>query len=218
MIKDKNILFYFLKGSFSTRKIDEKIGFDPIKSKGWESWNVLKKYGLKNSDKGKLYIFSSTEAKRIIKKFLNNENDLDSIINDSEIALLKKYKNSYLLAKSEKDFVNIMSGETRNITRSFFITSKKLVGTCQYKGCRSTKLETAHFKKDRPQIFMNSAKKFRVEYDGLYKYNLYNVFYDFLLSHSQKKSICFLCKRHHNELDNKSTDRVSFSRNIIWND
>ena len=51
MIKDKNILFYFLKGSFSTRKIDEKICFDPIKSKGWESWNVLKKYGLKNSDK-----------------------------------------------------------------------------------------------------------------------------------------------------------------------
>ena len=92
------------------------------------------------------------------------------------------------------------------------------MGTCQYKACRSTKLETAHFKKDRPQIFMNSAKKFRVEHDGLYKYNLYNVFYDFLLSHSQKKSICFLCKRHHNELDNKSTDRVSFSRNIIWND
>ena len=218
MIKHSDILFYFLKGSFSTRKIDEKIGYDPIKSKGWESWNVLKKYKLKNSDKGKLYIFSSSETKRIIKSFISTENDLDSIISSTEIALLKKYKKSFLIAKSEKDLVNIMSGETRNITRSFFITTKKLIGTCQYKGCNSTKLETAHFKKDRPQIFMNSAKKFREVHDAMFIYDLYKIFYDFLISHSKKKSICFLCKQHHNELDTKSTNRNKFSKNIIWND
>ena len=46
MIKDKNILLYFLKGSFSTRKIDEKIGLTLLSQKAGNLGMFLK-YGLK---------------------------------------------------------------------------------------------------------------------------------------------------------------------------
>ena len=59
--------------------------FNPLKSKGWESWNVLKKYKLLNSDKGKLYVFSSLESKRIIKEYIKGKKTLKALINSKEI-------------------------------------------------------------------------------------------------------------------------------------
>ena len=45
--EEKTILFYFLKYNYSMREIDKILGFDPKKSKGWESWDILNKYHIK---------------------------------------------------------------------------------------------------------------------------------------------------------------------------
>ena len=37
-------------------------------------------------------------------------------------------------------------------------------------------------------------------------FDLYNIFEDFLYSHYENKSVCFLCKKHHNELGRKEKE------------
>ena len=84
----------------------------------------------------------------------------------------------------------------------------------------ATNLETCHFKKSRPEIFKISARKFKTKSYGLFSYDLYKIFEDFLLSHKIRKSICFLCKEHHTELDTVEKHSKSslnkYIKNIIW--
>ena len=51
----------------------------------------------------------------------------------------------------------------------------------------------------------------------VYLYDLYKIFEDFLYSHKTNKSVCFLCKEHHNQLAKKEKES-RFALNIFIKD
>lgn len=216
------ILFFYLKEGYSTRIIDKKLGYDPVKSKGWKSWGVLKKYGINEKEKKTLFVYPKNQTKRIIKEIIKNngKKPIQNLIENIRPENLKRFKDSWVITSSPEALYQITNGETRNLIRNFFLTKKKIIGECQYKKCKETKaLETAHYLKSRPQIFIEAANKLKnVEGDN-YKFNLSNIFEEYLLQHKHNKAICFLCKTHHREFDKKSLtqqEKAKFKRNIIW--
>ena len=64
---EKHVLIGFLRFGFSTRKLD-KLFFGKDNSRGWLSWEVLKKHELLISDKGALYAYSNNQVNNFIKK------------------------------------------------------------------------------------------------------------------------------------------------------
>jgi len=220
--KEITVLLYFLKAGFSTRELDLKLGHVSKKSKGWISWEILKKYNVNDADKGKLFVFPTQQARSIIKELplIDSNSPVDILLTLNKPNNLKRFHDSYLITESVESFYQIMKGETRNIIRDFFITKKKLVGKCQFKGCNvNTALETAHNLKSRPQIFKESATKFKKNISGKYMFDLASIFEDYLMSHKAKKSVCFLCKAHHREFDNpKKTKKefLEFRKKIEW--
>tara|TARA_Y100000768_G_scaffold284119_1_gene218678 strand:+ start:657 stop:1340 length:684 start_codon:yes stop_codon:yes gene_type:complete len=221
--KEKEVLLYFLKAGYSTRQLDKiKLGLDPNLTKGYSSWEILKKYKLRDEDKHKLFIYNKKQSDNIILKLseLNKKGAIDILIASNKPTNIDKYCNSYLLAESEDSLEKIMSGETRNITRNFFLSQKKIIRECQYKNCKAQKLETCHFKRSRPEIFKKSASKFKKDLNGLFLFDLYRIFEDYLYSHKEKKSVCFLCKYHHQELDRlerKSKVKLrEYAKDIEW--
>lgn len=224
MTKDeKDVLLYFLKAGYSTRELEKKrLGLDPKRTIGFESWEILKKYHLRDEDKQSLFIYGQQQALNIISQIpvIGKTGAIDILIKSNRPNNIEKYHNSFLLADSEDSLEKILSGETRNIIRDFFLPQKRLIGQCQFKNCNIESLDTCHFRKSRPEIFKNSASKFRKNLNGLYLYDLYNIFKDYLESHKIKKSVCFLCKEHHNQLAQKEkqskTALNKFSKNIEW--
>ena len=188
-----------------------------------KSWDILKNFFLSNDDKGKLFIYKTRQAQKIINKIpeINRPGAIDILIAVNKPTLIKKYEDSFLLAKSDESLVKIMSGETRNLVRDIFLPQKRLMGICQIKGCGETKLDTCHYKKDRPTIFIDSASRFKNELGDLFMYDIYKIFEDFLLSHKEKRSVVFLCKLHHRQLERLEKTGTknllnSFKRKIEW--
>ena len=113
---------------------------------------------------------------------------------------LQKYKDIFIIAKSEKALYSAFSGETRNLIRDFFSPQKKLVGHCQFLNCSKEDIDTVHLNRNRPEIFMDCATKNKTIFENCFKYDIYKIMTCFLQEHSKPRSICFLCKQHHNEL------------------
>ena len=197
-------LTLFLKNGYSTRTIDTKLGFDNKVSKGWESWAILKKYFLVKEDRHKLFLFTELEIKTILKKLslVKSRPETVKLFLESSPNIVSKYKNSYLLTKSEIELGKILSGETRNITNVFFKKSKSSANICQYSKCNNTDLETVHLNERRPAIFINAAKKSKIgKINELQVFDIYSTMTKYLHYHSLPKSICYLCKKHHLELE-----------------
>lgn len=202
------VLLNFLKSAFSTRKLDAMLGFS--KSKGWKSWDILKKYNLTDCDKGKLFLYTENQSKKFIKKIMEKKDNLENLIKNNPPTNLQKYRDIFIIAKSEKALYSAFSGETRNIVRDFFSPQKKLASHCQFFNCNNKNIDTVHLIKDRPQIFMEGAAKNKVTFEDSFKYDIYQIMIYFLQTHAKSKSICFLCKNHHNELhklERKSSKR-----------
>ncbi|MFA5406808.1 MAG: hypothetical protein WC307_05630 [Candidatus Nanoarchaeia archaeon] len=218
---DYEILKAFLKLGFSTRMLDKLLGFNQRTSKGWVSWNILKKYKLINEDKGKLFLYTDGQCRSIIKRIMKSNANINSLIKDIEPKTLDKYKDTFVLAKSGKDFYNILSGETRNIIKNFFSSFKKIVGTCQIDLCKKSKLDTVHLKEERPIIFIKCSEnnKEKIQ-DNFYKFNVFETMKCFLKAHKRKGYVCFLCKEHHQQLHNleKSSKEElrDFKKRIIF--
>tara|TARA_B100000795_G_C22616717_1_gene367272 strand:- start:124 stop:795 length:672 start_codon:yes stop_codon:yes gene_type:complete len=223
MSKDEiDILLYFLKAGLSTRKLDERMGFSSKKTKGWKSWDILQKYDIDKKDKGKLFVYTSRQARLMIKEIPNikSKAPIDILLLINKPDNLKRFIDSFLITKNPESLYQIMKGETRNIIRDFFITKKKIIGTCQYRGCNEIKaLETAHYGMSRPEIFLESANKYKQSISNKYMFDLAKIFEDYLMSHSGDKSVCFLCKNHHRQLDdsdNTQKDIRLFKQKIEW--
>jgi len=215
------VMLNFLKSGLSTRQLDNILGHTSEKTNGWKSWEILKKYMLKDGDKNRLFLYSGRQATDIIRKIIEDPSRKDLIIQSSSPSNLEKYMNTHVIADSDESFYRIFSGETRNIIQSFFNPKKKLIGKCQFRGCKHEKmqLDTVHYSRERPKIFMDCAKKNRKAHDrNSYIYDVYGTMKCFLRAHSRKNSICFLCKAHHNELhqleDGNRRDLISFKKNI----
>tara|TARA_B100000902_G_C27022879_1_gene770499 strand:- start:82 stop:753 length:672 start_codon:yes stop_codon:yes gene_type:complete len=208
--KELDILLYFLKAGYSTRQLDDKMGFSSKKTKGWMSWDILKKYNINDTDKGKLFVYTTTQARSIIKEIpkIKSKSPIKLLLSINKPDNLKRFIDSFIITDSTEKFYQIMTGETRNIIRNFFITHKKIVGKCQYNGCNETRaLETAHYGMSRPEIFIKSADKYKKSISGKFIFDLAEIFEDYLMSHAGKKIVCFLCRKHHRKLDDKNNTK-----------
>lgn len=215
---ERKVLLNFLKSGLSTRRLDKLLKYDHKKTKGWKSWEILKKYNLKSGDKAKLFLYSSKQSEDIIKKYTNDRGckDFELFIRDIPSKNLERYKNTYVLAESENRFYDIFSGETRNIIQSFFKPQKDLIGKCQFRDCKNRgELDTVHFLISRPLIFKRSAKKVAIITEqSLFKYDVYKTMKLFLEAHFNMESVCFLCKKHHNELHRLEVSGKKLLRNF----
>jgi len=196
--KEKLVLINFLKTGLSTRALDNLMGCDKTKTRGWKSFEILRRYNLKDSDKGVLFLYSNSQCISFIKKL--NKIQLSELIRGEIPKIINKYSNSKVLAKDEYSFYQVMGGETRNIIQSFFTPMKKIVKPCQFLKCYNKDLDTVHLNKERPTIFMDSAKELRLKKGNLFEYPILETMEKFLKSHQRRGVICFLCKEHHLEL------------------
>ncbi len=222
MKSESEILLNFLKSGLSTRELDHQMGYDPVISKGWKSWKILQKYKLQANDRGSLFCFRKAEAMAIIKsiKSATDRKGVETILSSFKPRFFNKYKGIYIVADSADKVAIVLSGEVRNITQSFFNPLKKVIGTCQFPECDNTNLDTVHLQKSRPENLALACVSGRVQ-DDSDKYDVYEVLLKYIHLHSQKKSLCFLCKKHHEELG--SYERVGgkklndFRKTIISN-
>jgi len=219
--REIDVLISFLKFGLSTRKLDEHLEYSS--TRGWKSWKILKKYKLKNIDKGKLFVYPMKQSREIIKILMKNPNSsIENLIERNPPKNLDRYKDTFVIAKSEKSFYDIFSGETRNLIQGFFSPLKKSIGKCQFKGCDSIgELDTAHYLSDRHPIFMMCARKFRETLENnFFRYNAYKVMWCFLETHFEKRAVCFLCKNHHSKFDRLKKSNIiafkEFKKNIIF--
>jgi hypothetical protein len=207
-----------LNDGFSTRQIDKALGENPIKSKGWISFKVLKKYKLLLKDKGKLFLHNQTEAKKIVSEILNSKNysyKLEALISKHPPASIAKYKNIFIVADDAEKFYIAAEGLVRNLTHKFFSQKKKKIGICQY--CeKKMELDTAHIGDERPVILKKSANSLKFKQNGQLYFPLENILKSYLLEHQKPKSIAFLCKNHHLMQENlkKGKDKISY-RNFL---
>ena len=208
------VLVNFLKNGLSSRQIDVLLGYDKNKTRGWKSWTILKEYKLSKEDKGKLFLYNSVEYREIISKL--KEIKLDILIKNKVPSIIKKYEDAIVLAKSEENFYQIMSGETRNIMKRIFGSLKKSIPYCQFKNCKGTELETAHLHTNRPEIFKLCAKRLRKKKLRYYEYPIGLVMKEYLIGHQRKDAVCFLCKKHHLKLDSIKTKKglKEYKKNI----
>ncbi len=199
-INEELVVLNFLKSNLSTRQLDKLLGYNPKQSKGWESWNILKKYKLENADRGRLFCFKNNECVAIVKNIMNlgERVDIESLFIDSRPKHLESYRDTFILAPSSGKVYKVLEGEVRNITLSFFTPLKKTIGKCMFVDCNNTNLDTVHFVKSRPEIFMLASEFGHISNSD--KYDVYKTMRQYLQLHAKKNSICFLCKKHHQEL------------------
>lgn len=198
--RDREIVLNFLNSNFSTRQLDRILGYNPQKSKGWISWKILKSYNLHAGDRGKLFCFRKQQSLRIIGQLMKvrTRKEVGEILRKAEPEFFEKYRGTHIIAESDEKVSIVLSGEVRNITQSFFKPLKKSVGVCQFPKCDREDLDTVHLLKSRPEIL-----KLSIEYGKdleTNKYNVYEVLRHYIYLHSKRKSLCFLCKKHHEEL------------------
>lgn len=217
---DRETLYLYLRLGLSTRRIDKALGRDPSRTKGWFSWVILKDYALTRHDRGCLFTYSPREAERCILQVRDRSaREMRASIRRTGPAALEKYRNQTVEAAGERQLHDLLSGLTRNLTRNFFIKQKKALGGCQLIGCtnRKVQIDTAHITDERPDIFMREARALRTRLgNGLYRYPIYPIIREFLQAHRSPKSIAFLCRPHHNELDTlKLRDRAKYRSMLI---
>ncbi|GMQ95130.1 MAG: hypothetical protein BMS9Abin13_241 [Patescibacteria group bacterium] len=218
---EKEVLLNFLKSGLTTRQLDEALGYNSKKSNGWESWAILKRYKIDKKYKGHLFCFRKHECLQIIREIMvaDNKGAVEKILDEARPQFLECYSDTYLIADSDEKVKGVLGGEVRNITQSFFSPLKKIVGVCQYPRCKKTNLDTVHLKKSRPEIFLEACALGRIPNSK--KYNVYKIMKQYVQLHDRKKSICFLCKKHHQDLfkyEDKGGKELRDFRNKIVSD
>ena len=223
-LEEQKTIRFFLKEGFSTRKIDSLLGYNSQETKGWKSWKLLQKYNIKEKHRHALFLFSENEIKSIIDSILKSTdpNSIEDLIAKRVPKVVAKYQSSYLACKGEKELSSILSGEIRNITQQFFKKNKSAAGNCQVKGCTNTKLDTVHLNDRRPNILKQAASKAVIgEINNLKVFDIQKTIINYLSLHSKAKTICYLCRQHHLDLEKLETKGPKnkyrmFVKNIIF--
>jgi hypothetical protein len=219
------ILINFLKSGLTTRELDRRLGHDSKLTKGWRSWRVLKRYRLVNTDKGRLFLVPDRQCRAAIASIsaATTREAVDSVLARARPSQLDKYAGTFVIAPSAKAFCRVFSGETRNIIQQVFLPLKKFTQHCQYKGCGASALDTVHFTKDRPSLFRRAAQQSIVERAGCsITFDVRKTMEQFLQAHRPRRSVCFLCKKHHASLhrEEKKSHLAArqFKSDITWSD
>ena len=195
------VLVAFLRDGASTRDIDHRLGHDPRRTRGWQSWDVLKRYHLHHGDKGSLFVLGQRETATAVRAILKarTRSSVKKVLDAVKASCLARYYSVFVLAPSERAFYALIEGETRNLVQRFFDGRKQAVGRCQFRGCRtSDALDTVHLRRSRPELFLSSARKHRRRVaKRVFRFDVRATMEDFLTAHLTRDSVAFLCKPHH---------------------
>lgn len=224
--KEESAMLYFLKSKIlSLRKIESRLKIEG--KDGWEAMDIRNSYSLKDSDCGKLFLYSETEILNFLKSasIESRKGFIDTWKKENPPRKLNSYQDTFLIAKNEKSFNNILDGETKNIIQTFFAIEKEIVGKCQYDTCNVGKLEVAHWERDRGEIFQDCALKNKTPDGEYFKYDIYKTMADYLEEHSKPNAFRFLCHGHHVKLHKliravekgikPMSELINFKRRII---
>jgi hypothetical protein len=178
---------------------------------------------LKEKHRLALFLHSESELKKIIDSILllTDQSAVDELLKNSTPKILNKYSHSYLTCKSEVELSKILSGEARIITQQFFKKYRNNAGSCQLNGCVNTDLDTVHLNDRRPNLLMRAASNSVIgQLNDLKIFDIQSTIKNYLVSHSKPKTICFLCKKHHLELEKLETkgpknEYKNFVKNIF---
>lgn len=199
--KAADVLMAFLRDGASTREIDRRLGHDPRHTRGWQSWDILKRCHLRHGDKGSLFVLGHREAATAIRSVMHarGRRSVKKTLDGVKASSLARYDSVFLLAPSERAFYGVIEGETRNLVQRFFNGRKQSIGRCQFRGCRDNgALDTVHLRWSRPELFLASARKHKRRVaKGVFRFDVRATMKDFLTGHLHRDSIVFLCKRHH---------------------
>lgn len=80
--EEREVIEGFLVDGHTRRKLDELLGLDPAKSRGTTSHRMLKKFGLKDGDNGKLSLYPPRRAAAIIKQCLAKKRGWRSLLRE----------------------------------------------------------------------------------------------------------------------------------------
>jgi hypothetical protein len=195
------VLVAFLRDGASTREIDHRLGHDPRRTRGWKSWDVLKRYHLRHGDKGSLFVLSQRETATAIRAILKapGRSPVKKVLDAVKASSLARYDSVFVLAPSARAFYALIEGETRNLVQRFFNGRKQAVGRCQFPGCRrSNALDTVHLRRSRPELLLSSARRHtRRVAKRVFRFDVHATMEDFLTAHLARDAVAFLCKQHH---------------------
>jgi hypothetical protein len=199
------VLMAFLRDAASTRDVDGRLGYDPRRTRGWQSWTVLKRHHLNPTDKGSLFLLSRREATTTIQALMraHRRSSVKQLLDRVKPSSLARYESVFVLAPSERAFYRVIEGETRNLVQRFFDGRKQAAGRCQFRGCRHVgSLDTVHLRRSRPGLFLASARRHRNRAGKkLFRFDVHGTMADFLTAHLIPHSVAFLCRRHHRMAD-----------------
>ncbi len=170
----------------------------------FKNFDILERLLITEEVRKWLFLFSEKEIKSIAKHIIRDAGQisLSEIIQQYRPQKLKKYLGSFLLCKGEEELSKILSGEVRNLTQHFFKRNRVKVKSCQLDGCNDNKLQTVHLNERRPIILREAAQRSIVAVHGeLKKFDIYLTMRNYLLLHAEPDTICYLCDKHHRELE-----------------
>lgn len=104
MAKDRDILLNFLKSGMSTRQLDASMGLKG--TRGWVSWKVLRSNGIRDSDKGRLFLYSNPEIMKMIEQ-VKRGHKMEDLAASATPKKLEKYRNVFIVAGSDVAFLGL---------------------------------------------------------------------------------------------------------------
>ncbi|PFM11656.1 hypothetical protein COJ40_08840 [Bacillus cereus] len=211
---DYRAITYFLVYGFSKRGVYKFVPeiTDPS---GTNFQKKVKKYGLNETYKGILFLHTTSDFEEIIREIIVKQTP-----DKSKLVLnLERYTSKYRGIKLERedDEVNLhnaVDGELRNLIQLAYKSIREHIGFCQYRSCKTKKLQTSHANlngKQRPHLFKASVNEHFKDTDQDKVIDLEIVITKFLKKHqncdgntigvNHYPPVTFLCRKHHIEYD-----------------
>lgn len=238
--RDDLVLMLHLRYGLASRPIEEWLKL--TKRHGKTAHEILHKFGIHGEAlKGCILGCSHDQAVQVLDgihqacegakaAITATQQVINKIAPTGALEMLASYRGRYLLAADECSFHAAVAGEVRNLTQRVFSALKKIVGICQYQGCRKRTdppvLETAHIGPSRPELFEQHAVRANLEspVKGTVVYDLYDSMRAYVSSHKKHENrVRFLCRTCHNKLETlqksqsdakNREDRAAAKRNL----
>lgn len=228
IIVDYRTITYFLVYGFSERGVYKFVP-EIVGPSSTNFQKIVKKYGLNETYKGILFLHTTRDFEKIIREIIVKQTPDKSKL----ILNVEKYASKYhgIKLEREHDKINLhnaLDGVLRNLIQLVYKSIRKHIGFCQYKDCKTTKLQTSHANvkgKQRPGLFQTSVDEYFKETNQDKVINLEDVITKFLKKHQNcdentigEKSyppVTFLCHEHHREYEVLFTKEGAIKDNKI---
>lgn len=220
MPSEMKVLSAFLFDGLTHREIDLRLGRNPAKSKGWISFDIMRKrFHVRGEDRGTLFLSTKRDAVRLLNRIARADNRAAVVAILTRIptpSVLAPYRGTYAIADSPRALQRMLGGEARNAVQRLFQARKKAHKRCQMPDCdESRRLEVAHLMRDRPSLFIAAAAKHAKRESGRLVFNVSDVMEDYLRRHVGLRAVAFLCPQHHRFIDDLRNQEPGQYRSFV---